>query len=495
MRDNKSLHNHNLEHQHRSEDQGGIDATDAGTSTPSSRRSGNAPRTHQGSTRKRKAPDNPPAAPSTKRHRKAARNKQSQPPGLVEEESRGEGGKYCQSLEMSSSNHGHSSGSGNAAETGKVHDDKPLTVLDQLEHPEDGTKLGADLYDELNLEAGWLVMPDSTTPPPPTEMPSKGTSQSASKPKLTPKTHGESETKTRSSWKCPFTTNPSCAARTFTRVADRDRHILSTHLSISVVCTHQAHTSPARLSRPDAVSRHMGKPCCLGAVRYNALKRKYARQLGADPDGWEGRRAVHQKYIRIRMPCYRREDFREALAKLKVSRTVKGLEEWLSGYGKVERCMCVSCRMQPQPARTPAVAYKRTAKRGTNSEAGLSGKRARRKALVASVVDEEDERLPPEEEEGVDKYPSGSSPAEQDRHTPDSLPMQMATRNDICASAGPSEHTEVINKGDRATTVADTIPDTDADQAIEMHAAQTADLEDMLESDPTWGSGAVISMS
>ncbi|RPD78299.1 hypothetical protein L226DRAFT_531642 [Lentinus tigrinus ALCF2SS1-7] len=336
-------------------------------------------------------------------------------------------------------------------------------------------------------------MPDSTTPPPPTEMPSKGTSQSASESKLTPKTHGESETKTRSSWKCPFTTNPSCAARTFTRVADRDRHILSTHLSISVVCTHQAHISPARLSRPDAVSRHMGKPCCLGAVQYNALKRKYARQLGADPEGWEGRRAVHQKYIRIRMPCYQKAEVREALANLKVSRTFEELEERLSGYGKIERCMCASC--PPQPAGTPAVTYKWTAKRDTSSKAGTSGKRARRKAVVASAVDEEDERLPPEEEEGVDENPSGSSSAGQDRHTPDSLPMQMATRNDICASAGPSEHTEVINKGDLATTVADTIPDTDADQAIEMHAAQTTELEDMLESDPTWGSGAVISMS
>ena len=357
------------------------------------------------------------------------------------------------------------------------------SVLKKLGYPEDPSELPADFYDELKLEARQLARPHSTTPPPPTN--------------VLPKAQVEGTSKSRRVWKCPLmTSDPACTMRTFTRAADCDRHILSSHLSITVLCTHCAHNSPARLSRPDAVPRHMSKPCCLGKAKYSALKRKYARQLGVDPEGWKAKSAVHQKYIRIRMPCYQRENVKSALAALGTPRTVKDLEERLSGYGKIERCRCALCRRVPQPQPMPpqATMGKGDGKRRTTSAAG--SKRPRRKA----TVEDETERLPPEEEEGVDEDdPSESSQTVESEHASGSSYTIDGDDTHASATEAASDDEDEPALDNTAVPMENTAPDAiagldDDQQYIQMHTTQTADLEDMLECDPTWGSGAVTSM-
>lgn len=218
-------------------------------------------------------------------------------------------------------------------------------MLAQLDYPEDPTTLPPEIYDEIMMEAQRLLMQGSATPPRPlsrttseveTQEPSQGTSSSNSTTVLSDRP-----------WKCPVATT-SCLQYHFTRISDRDRHILFTHLSISVICTNRAHDSTL-LSRPDSVPRHMKNGCCLGLARYDTLKRKHAERLGLRPTDRGVLRAVHQEYVRIVMPCYQRKDVKEMLARLWHPRGLDELEETFSGYGKVERCTCGPCGEQPQP--------------------------------------------------------------------------------------------------------------------------------------------------
>ncbi len=295
-----------------------------------------------------------------------------------------------------------------------LHDRELTAILAQLAYPEDVTQLTAEFYDDVLMEAKRLVMQDETTPPPPTPSTSseaqKESSQSISSSQGT-----GTPVQSKRSWECPFVTTRSCRVRTaFKRSTDRDRHVLFTHLSILVVCTNPVHSRPASISRPDAVPRHLTMLKCLGPVRYHTLKRKYAEaaaeRLGLSPDDRDGMRAVHQEYVRIRMPCYQRHDVREAISALWTPRTVEQLEESLRQFGEVERCTCGPCGGLPSPAGSPSPSPAAATRIGGTkrwTDSGPGKKKMRRKVAVEDANG--DERLPPEEEEGVDEEPAGSS--------------------------------------------------------------------------------------
>ncbi|KAI0743855.1 hypothetical protein C8Q80DRAFT_1272489 [Daedaleopsis nitida] len=235
---------------------------------------------------------------------------------------------------------------------------------------------------------------------------------------------------------CPYSEISGCT-RSFTRAADLEHHLIFSHLGLGVSCTNKVHGRPVPLSRPDSVPRHMGKAgpsTCMGPTKFLALKRKVARELVVPADSKAVQRAILQKYVRIRMPCYQQEDAQTTLALLKSKSRVAVLERWLGDFGRVVRCGCQQCTDPPVDHEDPGV---------------LRGR---------AVSSEESDVLTPEDEEGVDDglepevkqevedalLPEDDERADE-RHTPDSKSNsaleQTLPSNDVKEESEPlSDH-------------------------------------------------------
>lgn len=213
---------------------------------------------------------------------------------------------------------------------------------------------------------------------------------------------------------CPCSsTSPRGCSRSFTRAADLERHLIFSHLGITVTCVNKVHKPPAVLSRPDSVPRHMGKSSrCMGPRKYAALKRTTARRLGGvDPDSKECTHAILQEYARIGMPCYQKPSVKQALSLLRTRRTPGELEKWLEQFGRVMGCGCKACRSH-----------------GSTIE--QTGKLA-------------DDIGPPEEGEGSDPLSPGPEPEEG---VEESNPSNIINPTSTPASPGPTEHSKPEGK-------------------------------------------------
>ncbi|KAI1796362.1 hypothetical protein LXA43DRAFT_1157394 [Ganoderma leucocontextum] len=262
----------------------------------------------------------------------------------------------------------------------------------------------------------------------PPKQPPKNHQHSPSNANPLPPADGSTQPETpKKPFGCPFAgADPTPCLQRFTRETDIKRHIRAKHLGCRVFCKHEKHgASPARIVREDGVFRHLAFSTCMGAAARAERVAERAREMGDAPDAgtrkWRQRvnRAVSGDYALFTMPCYYRDKaFWKAIVHLP-GWTPHRLEKWFSSYGEVVRCSCEDCQKisdaelrgevkiwiqdqtgetHPSPSASPIAGPSSAG--AVAPVAGPSGY-----VDVAAIVDNVDcdDKLPPEEEEGVDE--------------------------------------------------------------------------------------------
>ncbi|KAI0779778.1 hypothetical protein C8Q74DRAFT_1261014 [Fomes fomentarius] len=350
------------------------------------------PTTLHGPTRKRKKQDTASASPPAKRHRKAikrgTRAHAKTTPETDHEDSDSSSEYNPVTPEDSDDDYGIQTTRASLRE-----------YLEIVDYPEDATELEPQFYEDLCAIAKDLL-----------SFPANAGSRRAhlKVPKLVKVKAGA-----KKPCPCPSSSSPrGGCSRSFTRAADLERHLIFSHLGITVTCVNKVHKRPAVLSRPDSVPRHMGKSSrCMGPRKYAALKRTTARRLGGGvgADSKECKHAILQEYARISVPCYQKPAVKQTLTLLQTRRTPRELEKWLEQFGRVMRCGCKACRSH------------------------------------GSTIDQIDELLgpgvaddigPPEEGEGSDPLSPGPEPEEG---VEESTPSNIINPTSAPASPGPAE--------------------------------------------------------
>ncbi|KAM5531852.1 hypothetical protein V8D89_014482 [Ganoderma adspersum] len=250
---------------------------------------------------------------------------------------------------------------------------------------------------------------------------------------------------------CPFATDTDdpCSTR-LGRQTDIRRHVRTKHLGYRAFCAHEIHRGkPFELSREDGVLRHLAFRTCIGAAALKALVKKRKKEMKKmkkteDTAGTEGteddtedaedvedaetkrwaarvRRAVSRDCTLCRMPCYHTRRFWRGIERLP-GETPDTLERWFAKYGRVERCLCGPCQNiseaelrgevmvaildSEQVADTHPSATARPTARPSSSGTLAPAASPRESLDVAAIADHaewDDDKLPPEEEEGVDE--------------------------------------------------------------------------------------------
>ncbi|KAM5531855.1 hypothetical protein V8D89_014485 [Ganoderma adspersum] len=169
----------------------------------------------------------------------------------------------------------------------------------------------------------------------------------------------------------------------FGRPTDLERHVLSRHLKVHVHCRRCYEANkPSEFARYDGFLRHLRDTCL--RVKDTKISRKTSSQCAFIP-----------------MPCYRDPGglFVRGLSGLRKTRTAFSLEESLRKYTKdIRRCECC----------TKLDDEEMDAIKAPTSTMGNPDVQPRTVSASASDGLDED-RLPPEEEEGVDEKPISES--------------------------------------------------------------------------------------
>lgn len=206
-------------------------------------------------------------------------------------------------------------------------------------------------------------------------------------------------------------------------------------------CMSPVHPQPVRVVREDGVFRHLAFNTCIGAQARAALVKKCENEKTKEEKEEMGdaeikltrrwmadvRKRVSRMFAWVGMPCYYRNGrFAAALERLP-GWSPDRLEKWFSSYGEVKRCRCERCqnisdaelrgevRIQVQDAlgditrSRSASPVARTSSPGAGTPVAGSSLHV---DVTATPCDAEwDNKLPPEEEEGVDEdLPQASSP-------------------------------------------------------------------------------------
>ncbi|PIL34117.1 hypothetical protein GSI_03828 [Ganoderma sinense ZZ0214-1] len=177
---------------------------------------------------------------------------------------------------------------------------------------------------------------------------------------------------------------------TFGRQADLERHIFSVHLNVRLRCRRCYEANKcAQFARYDGFLRHL-RTTCFG-VKDSTISRRDAAQFGF-----------------ISMPCYQHSDFARALSGLRKTQTALSLEASLREKYKhdnldIRRCDC--CR-DLDDEEMDAIKPPSTAMGSSLTQPKTDG---------AFEVSDED-RLPPEAEEGVNEEPVSEPEHESNLH-------------------------------------------------------------------------------
>ena len=251
---------------------------------------------------------------------------------------------------------------------------------------------------------------------------------------------------------CPFATDTDdpCSTR-LGRETDIRRHVRTKHLGYRAFCAHEIHRGkPFELSREDGVLRHLAFRTCIGAAaleelveeRKNKDNEKDAGVVGnignagnagnakiaRDPEKErlaerQARRAVSKDCTLCRMPCYHTRRFWRGIKRLP-GETPDSLERWFAKYGRVERCPCGPCQNiseaelrgevkvaildEEQPGDThPSPSATAESSAGLSSSGAVAPAPSTPASLGMVAIEDDaewdDDKLPPEEEEGVEE--------------------------------------------------------------------------------------------
>ncbi len=301
---------------------------------------------------------------------------------------------------------------------------------------------------------------------------------------------------------CPFVTHTSPCLQRFSRETDIKRHVRGKHLGVGVFCTHAIHgPGGVPIVRHDGVFRHLAFNTCMGRAALDELVAQRGRDMtGASDAGsrkWQRRveRAVGRDHTAFVLPCYHLRAFWEAIAHLP-GWTPHRLEQWCWTYGDIERCGCERCReisdaqlrgevkvqMWDQEGNNPrsATASGVAGPSSSGTVAPAAGPSAGPTDMAAAIADdaEWDDRLPPEEEEGVDEDPPQVTPAPPVADTVTavaedsgtiatvdvaSVPPELQAIYDILSGLSAADLESLLHGPDGSVPDVDSIPDGKAD--------------------------------
>ncbi len=168
---------------------------------------------------------------------------------------------------------------------------------------------------------------------------------------------------------------------TFGRPTDVDRHVLSKHMKVNVYCKrHHEPNQRCQFARYDGFQRHLRGTCLKGKTIDRETSRRYAF---------------------IPMPCYKDDEgrFVKGLSALRVAQTALSLETWLRTNFTDDIRRCSKCCARLNDEQMDAI---------RPTPLAVGSPRAQPASLYASE-DLDEDRLPPEEEEGVDEEPFSES--------------------------------------------------------------------------------------